>query len=634
MGEHNTYSKVFEPVRIGGMELRNRLVMLPMETNYGDEGGAVTDRAIDYFAARSKDVGLVLVQITSVESGQGKAYRQQLCIDDDRLIPGLTRLSDAIHGGGAKGVIQLHHAGVLGIGGEPVAASAISMRGRPAPRELSATEIGGLIGKYAQAAGRAREAGFDGVEIVASGGYLVWSFLSPTTNLRTDEYGGDLEGRSRLLLEIIEAVRAEVGSDVPITCRLAAREYGGSPGFSVADAIQVLRWAKDTGLDGVTTTAIGGDSVAPSQSGVLLPLSRAIKQGVSLPVTAAGRMDLDLAERALVQGKADLVGFGRRLLADPDYISKTTGGMGDDVRPCIACKECIHSSLVKNQPLRCTVNPFCGREATHGIERARTSRRVMVIGGGPAGMQAAIIAAERGHEVSLHERSPDLGGQLDLAEIPPNKEHIAAFTKYLKHRVASSEVAADLGREVTIVEIEAAAPDAVILATGIEPIVPPIPGMDLMHTVMAEDVLTGATEVGCETVVVGGELMGCETAEFLADRGAIVTVVEVNEGFVTKSNPLVAMRLLARLRHKGVTLLGGVTEEVFKNNQLELTTAEGERKTIPVDTVVIAAGGRPSTGLADAVKTVVGEVFTIGDCVEPRSIMEATTDGLNAGRSV
>ncbi len=634
MAKQETFSKVFEPVRIGGMELRNRLVMLPMETNYAGPGGSVSDRLTDYFTARSNDVGLVLIQITSIESGQGKAYKQQLCIDDDALIPGLSRLSAAIHGGGARTVIQLHHAGVLGIGGQPVAASAVSLRGRPAPREISVTEIEELIGQYVRAAGRAREAGFDGVEIVASGGYLLWSFLSPTTNTRTDEYGGDLKGRSRLLMEIIEAVRAAVGADYPITCRLAAREYGGSPGFTVADALQVLRWAKDAGLDGVTTTAIGGDSVAPSQRGVLLPLSRVIKQNVSLPVIAAGRMDLELAERALAQGKADLVGFGRRLLADPDYISKTAAGMDDDVRPCIACKECIHSSLVKNQPLRCTVNPYCGREGMHGIERAETSKRVMVIGGGPAGMQAAITAAERGHKVSLHERDRDLGGQLDLAEIPPNKEHIAAFTRYLKHRVAGSEVDADLGREVTVDTIRDVEPDAVILATGIVPIVPAIPGMDLMHTVMAEEVLTGATEVGCEVVVVGGELMGCETAEFLADRGAIVTVVEVNDGFVTKSNPLVAMRLLARLRHKGVTLLGGVADEVFENNQLELTTADGERKVIPVDTVVIAAGGRSNTSLVDSVKTVVNTVFTVGDCVEPRSIMEATTDGLNAGLEV
>ncbi len=446
MSQGEAFTRVFEPVQIGALELRNRLVMLPMETNYADPDGSVTHRLTEHYEARAHDVGLVLIQIACIESGDGKAYRHQLCIDDDRLIPGLGRLSSAIHRAGAKTIIQLHHAGAVAQVAQPVAASPVpAYPGRPTPRELSVPGIKQLIARYAQAAKRARAAGFDGVEIVASGGYLVWSFLSPTTNARTDEYGGDLVGRSRLLIEIIEAVRAQVGGGYPITCRLAAREYDASPGFTLREALALLQMAEKAGLDGVTTTAIGGDSVAPSQPGALLPLSRAIKQSVSVPVTAAGRMDLALAEKALVDGKADLAGFGRRLLADPDYIGKAASGRNDDIRPCISCKECIHTSLVKNQPLRCSVNPACGHDGEYSLEKVATPKRIMVVGGGPAGMQAAITAAQRGHEVTLYERSPVLGGQLELAEIPPKKEHIADFTHYLKRQIASTAVAAELG---------------------------------------------------------------------------------------------------------------------------------------------------------------------------------------------
>jgi NADPH-dependent 2,4-dienoyl-CoA reductase/sulfur reductase-like enzyme len=239
-----------------------------------------------------------------------------------------------------------------------------------------------------------------------------------------------------------------------------------------------------------------------------------------------------LAERALAEGKADLAGFGRRLLADPEYLAKAASGQDDDIRPCIACKECIHTSLIRNQPLRCTVNPTCGHEAEFALARAAGPKTVLVVGGGPAGMQAAVAAAQRGHRVTLQERSPQLGGQLNLAAIPPHKENIAAFTSYLRRQVADAGVTVELDQEVTIDTLKAAKPDVVILATGIEPIIPQIPGMERMHTVMAEDVLTGGTEVGCEVVVVGGELIGCETAELLVDEGVSVTVVETKDAFL------------------------------------------------------------------------------------------------------
>jgi 2,4-dienoyl-CoA reductase-like NADH-dependent reductase (Old Yellow Enzyme family)/thioredoxin reductase len=621
------FARLFEPVRVGRVELRNRLVMLPMETNYATEDGLVTDRTKAYYGARAAHVGLVLIQITCVESVRGKGYRFQLCIDHDGTIPGLRELADTIHGRGARAFVQLHHAGANARGSDIVAASPLPViPGRTVPRALTAAEIADIVGCYGAAAVRARTAGFDGVEIVASGGYLVWNFLSRALNARIDDYGGCLENRARLLLDIIREVRGRTGDDFPITCRLACRDYGPDSGFGVAEAQEVAALGVEAGLNGITTTAIGGDSVAPPHPGLLLPLAGAIKQVVNVPVTAAGRMDLETAAQAVAGGLADLAGFGRRLLADADYVAKAASGADDDIRPCIACKGCIERTLMQNLPLQCGVNPVCGRETTP-VAREAVPRRIVVVGGGPAGMQTAIVAAARGHDVTLFEERAALGGQLVEAALPPGKGPIAPLTRHLSAQIAKNAVTVRLGTRATRAVIEELHPDAVVLAAGRAEFVPRIPGAEHAQTALAGDVLTGKAAVGLDVVILGGELVGCETAEFLVERGRRVSIVEIRDQLMFRTRPMFRAPMLRRLAEEGVRMFAGVTRERFESNTMIIELNGADTVLLPCDTIVYATGGLPNDALRNELAGRVPAIHAVGDCTEIGDIAAAIGQG-------
>lgn len=633
MKQKSRFKRLFEPITIGTMECRNRISMLPMENNYAAEDGSVTERLKDYYAARAKDVGLVIVQITCVEAPRGKSYRCQLCIDDDRYIPGLRELAGTIQEAGARAVIQLHHGGPLVNRPDCVAASALPAIPGLVPHELSLSEINDLIDTYVSAARRAKKAGFDGIEIVASGGYLVWSFLSPAWNRRRDQYGGDLKGRARFFMEIIGAIRDDLGTDYPATCRIAIREYDTPEGLTVEESCRISQMAEAAGLDGITMTAMGRPNF-PSSPGALLPLAQAVKEAVSIPVNATGRMDLELGERALAEQKGDLIGIARRLVADADFVGKSAFGREEEIIPCIACLQCLHTSLMLHEPMRCTVNPACGREKEAGLTPAKKPKRVLVVGGGPGGVETAVTAAKRGHAVTLCEKEEELGGQLIVAAIPPDKEHLQPYTAYLQRELMRCRVAVKLGREMDAEMVKAENPEAVVVATGLKPLMPQIAGLEMAHVVTAADVLSGKAEVGMEVVVIGGDQTGCETAEYLVERDRRVTILELQDEAASKLTPFLRPSFLERLERKGVLLYTGVKQEEFKNNRLVIVTREGEEKTIEVNTVVIAAGGKPNDGLYHALKDRVPELYRVGDCAEPRDIMEATTEGLNCGMTL
>ena len=637
--------KLFEPLTVGTMRLRNRLVMPPMVTNFATRDGFVTDRTCHYYGARAEGgVGLVIVEATCVEAPAGKGFYHQLAIDDDKYIPGLRALAGAIKEHGARAAIQLHHAGrntTTAITGQKlVAPSAIPMPNGEVPRALTVDEIKATVRRFAEAAGRAKKAGFDAVEIHAAHGYLLSQFLSAASNRRQDGYGGDLRNRARMLLETIAGVKATVGDPYPVWCRINGREYGIEGGSTIEEAQEIARMCQEAGTAAIHVSAFGYGAdprhlpLSTLREGYLLRFAEAVKPVVSIPVITVGRMTPVLGEKALEEGKADLIAIGRGLLADPELPNKAAEGRLEDIRPCILCGTCQSGLQGEGASLRCRVNPALGREGESAITAAERPKRVVVIGGGPAGMEAAVVAARRGHRVTLFEKEKELGGQLLLAAIPPYKDRLAEFNRYLSRQVEKAGVSVKLGKEATVADIEAIAPDAVVLATGVVPFIPEIPGIDGNNVVLAEDVLACRAVAGETVVIIGGELVACETAEFLADAGKKVTMCRRGQAMAVAQDPIVREPLVGRLADKGVTMLTGVRYQEIAADGLLITDRGGQKQTVPADTIILAAGSRPNTGLLKALEGKVREVYQVGDCLEPRSLMEALAQGFHAGRNV
>jgi len=648
LGSELPFRKLFEPARIGQMDLRNRIVMPPMGTNLASTDGYVTQQLKDYYEERARGgVGLIIVEVTCVDTPVGKTNAYQMAVDDDRFIPGLGELAETIHRHGARAVLQLHHAGrgakssITGI--QPVAPSPIPMpygtlvgfEGE-LPRELTISEIKYLVGKYAKAARRAKIAGFDGVEIHSTGYYLPAQFLSSTANVRQDEYGGSLRSRARFLLEIIEAVRETVGGSYALLCKLSAMEFGPGAGITAEEGRQAAQMAEKAGADAIEVAAmIWGINPRQRPStaerpGGLLPLVEEMKKVMSVPLIAAGRMSPELAEKALQEGKADFIAIGKGLITDPELPSKAASGRTDEIRPCIGCLRCIDNETIKGQSIMCSVNATVGKEQEYKIKRAGKSKKVFVIGGGPAGMEAARVAALRGHRVTLYEKQPKLGGQLLQAIVPPHKDHLAGLIDYLTTQMAKGGIDVRIGTEATVELMSEARPDAVVLAAGITPDMPDIAGIDRANVVAAKEVLSGV-EVGGTVAIIGGGLVGCETAEYLAQRGKKVTILEMLEELAGLMPLALRKMLLARLADKGVTILTGVQCRELTKDGLVITTGQGKEQTIKADSIVIAAGGKPNTTILEALKGLVSEIHLIGDCAEPRGIAEAIADGYRIG---
>ncbi len=635
---------LWEPFRIGQMELRNRIVMPAMLTRYGSEEGYVTERTKNYYEARARGgAGLIIEEATYVHL-RGKSFPNQLGISDDKFIPDLSQLVQTIHRHGAKAAIQLFHGGRTAKSAlslmQPVAPSPLASSGGEVPKELTVDEIAEIVAYFVEAALRAKKAGFDGVEIHGAHSFLIDQFLSRASNKRQDVYGGDLPKRARFLIEVIKTVREAVGRSYPVWCRLNGKEYGIDEGTSLEEAQEIARMAQDASADAIHVSAAGPKAPILLTSPTFVPaiiadLAEGIKKVVTVPVIAVGRITPEAAESILAEGKADLVAIGKGLLADPELPRKVASGRLDDITPCIVCFECrddVVSPTVVGA--RCQVNAALGREEEYKILPAKKPRKVLVVGGGPGGMEAARVAALKGHQVVLWEKEPRLGGQLIRAAIPPHKDRIEPLAKYLQTQLKKLDVKIELGKEATAAKVEELAPDVLVLATGGKPLVPEIQGLDKAHVVQAEDVLEGKGEVGNRVVVIGGELVGCETAEFLAEKGKKVTVIEIRPEMAIGVGPALRAFFLERLLEKGVTLLTGVSNEEVTPKGLVLTTKDGERKTIEANTIVLAVGSIPDKKLYEQVKGKVPEIHLAGDCVEPRTIRDAIADGYLTGLQI
>ncbi|MFU8796811.1 MAG: FAD-dependent oxidoreductase [Dehalococcoidia bacterium] len=639
------FRRLLEPTSIGRMQIKNRIVMPPIGTCYAEEDGAASRRMLDYYEARAAGgVGLIIVEGSA--PGLQCTIGRQASLGDDGFIPGWKRLTDAVHKHGTSIAIQIMHSTwekrdgkVVQVNPSPVIVPTrfMGIFGQP-PHELTGEEIAERVQWFASAARRAVEAGFDGVEIHGAHQYLVASFLSSATNRRQDEYGGSVENKARFPVEILRAIGEEVGPDYPVWVRLNACEWGVENGVSMEETEKVVPLLVEAGSQAVHVSAFGAGSyltTAPisEKPGLLLPLAERVKSFTDVPVIAVGRLDLELGESAIRDGRADLVAVGRRLMVDPFLPKKLFEGRSDDVIPCIGCMECIERLLAGQSPngVVCVVNPAIGMEREYDIRPAEKQKMVIVVGGGPAGMQAAVVAAMRGHKVRLFERRAKLGGQLNAAALPPHKADIQLWVDYLSKQVTKAGVELRLNTTATAAIISGNTPDAVVIATGAIPTLPDIPGTERSNVFPAQDVLSGQVQVGQNVVIIGGGMVGCETGYYLAERGKMVTIVEVLKRMAGDMFFMTRRRLLDGLRGRGVTLLTGVTCDEIGEGSIRVTTADGEERIIEADSVVIAVGYRADRSLCEALEGVVPEMHCIGDACEPRRILDAVTEGYRTG---
>ncbi len=632
-------SRLWGPVRIGQMELRNRMVMPPMGTKHASKEGYVTSQVKDYFEARARGgAGLIIVEATLVHPG-GRAFEKLLEIHHDKFISGLSELAGVIHRHGAKAGIQLQHCGRMAksalSGMQPVAPSPIPRPGGEVPRELTVGEIKDIIGFFADAAVRAQKAGFDAIEIHGAHAFLIDQFLSRSSNKRKDLYGGGIENRSRLLTEVLTAVKKATGGEIPVWCRINGMDYGTEEGTTLAEAGETARLAQQAGADAIHVTAHGPKALQHQQvlqpvSGVFADLAKGIKEVVTVPVILVGRITPEAGERIISEGKADLVAIGKALFTDPEIPNKVAAGKLEDIKPCILCMSCRDDLFASGATIRCQVNPAMGKEAEFAILPAKTSKKVLIVGGGPAGLEAARVAALRGHKVTLWEKSPKLGGQLNYAVIPPYKNGIEPLIKYFEVQMRKLGVTVELGKAATAAMVKEFRPDAAVLATGAVPVIPEKCPPERTHIVTALDVLGGHKDIRERVVVAGGGRIGCEVAEFLAGRYKNVMILEMLPEIGSDIGSTLRPAVVERLKSAGVQIETGieiveVTEKGVKGLR------RGSSEFFDAGTIVIAVGMKSERGLAEAVKPIVPDVHLIGDCAKPGKIREAITDGYRVG---
>ncbi|MFZ5925087.1 MAG: FAD-dependent oxidoreductase, partial [Bacillota bacterium] len=487
---------------------------------------------------------------------------------------------------------------------------------------------------------RAKAAGFDAVEIHGAHGYLISEFLSPYANKRTDEYGGSLDNRMRFPLEVVRAVRQAVGPDYPLIYRMNAEDKVPG-GLTLDETKPFAARLEREGINALHVSAGVYESVAwiiqpmSLPRGCLLDLAQGIKSVVKIPVIAVGRInDPQVAETALSEGKADLISFGRELLTDPDMPRKVTEGRLGEIRRCIACCQGCIDELFQNHPITCTVNPRTGFEARFTFSRAPRARKVLVIGGGPAGMEAARVAAIRGHNVTLWDRAASLGGQLPLASAPPQKGEITTFLDFLMKEVSRLKVNVQVNKEATLDAIRAERPDVVVIATGARQARLNVPGADRKNVVMSWDVIAGKAQVGKKVAIIGGGLVGCETAELLAEKGHEVTIVEMLPRIGWDIGPIVGSLLFDRLEKRGVKTVTDAKTTAIGDRDITVEKG-GKTETLSgFDTVVLAVGSVPEDTLANQLEGSGIDYYVIGDAWRTRRITHAVYEGLRVAHEI
>jgi 2,4-dienoyl-CoA reductase (NADPH2) len=633
---------LLSPIKIGGLELKNRVEFAPVTDNFGIDD-YVTDRMIKFYEERAKGgVGLINIGYFTVNYPHNPLG---IGMYDDRFIPGIRKLTDACHAYGAKVGVELafeeNYAKKRGGPFEYIGPSDVATRaGKQRPRPLTTAEVEEIVEQFGDAARRAVEGGFDLIHILGSAGYPIAQFASPLTNRRTDKYGGSFEKRLRLHAEIIQSMKKKAGKDVIISWRMGGQDFmpGGN---ALEDSVKIAQWLEKHGVQVINVTTGWHDSGQPFIQ-YFVPkanwifMGERIRKGINIPVIVGTRIvDPIMADKIIGDGRADMIYLARPLIADAELVNKAKEGRFDDIVPCTSCCLCF-DAWSRTEPIYCQVNARAGRELELNIVPAKKSKKVFVVGGGPAGMEAARVARLRGHKVTLFERSDKLGGALDAAGAPSVKDGILYFRDYLIKQMRKGGIEIRLNTECDNSIVEKERPDAVIVATGATPIVPDIPGVTGKNVVFAVDVLTGKKSVGNKVVIVGGGMVGCEVADFLHEEKGKTDIA------ILEMLPKVAIDVGPTLRWVVRKRLDDFKIKIKTNARVSEITAKGVKsvcggaaEVFEADTVVIAVGYEPWNKLVREIEGKAGVyVESVGDCDKVCRIAEAVESGFRVGFNV
>jgi 2,4-dienoyl-CoA reductase-like NADH-dependent reductase (Old Yellow Enzyme family)/thioredoxin reductase len=628
------FPHLFSPLKVGGITLKNRIIAAPMTYPILTSDGCLTPEAIAFYELRAKGgAAVVTVSEVIVDSKTGKYYPIQVVLDAANAKDSLAMAARAIKRHGSIPSIELSHGGKYALTeGLPLGPSDDFENGHKKARAMTKDDISGIIEAYGRAAKMTKDAGFEMILIHAGHGWLLQQFLSPSTNKRTDEYGGSLNNRARFMLEVLDKVRSVVGSGFPLELRISADEYM-EDGYPLEDIIEFAKLVESKiDLLQVSTGAHHGsfDKTHPSmfmERGVNVHFASDIKKHVKIPVSTIGALnEPQMMDDIIADGRADAVVMARALLADPFLPKKAYTGRDDEIVRCCRCFTCMAERLTTGLRV-CALNPVIGNEYELSFAYAPTApKKVLVAGGGPGGMQAALTAAERGHTVILCEKSDSLGGALKAEQGIPFKKDLYGFIGSKARQLEKAGVEVRLNTSMTPALAAKISPDVLIVAVGASPIVPPIPGIDSDHVIVANDLYTRRHEVGQKVVILGGGLVGCETAVHLAHEGKDVTVIEMLDDVCLDANGRHRPLLIEELKKSVVCRPGLKGVRVLKNG-LVCVDQDGNELTFKADTIILATGQRPLRDVADKLRDCAPEVIELGDCVKPAQVTQAVFRG-------